>query len=71
MSYGLKHEWLFFGKMLGYSETRGGEPMEDKRQSKVITMKTERANITIYRPQAIEEERERILKRIAEIKAMW
>lgn len=45
--------------------------MENKRQYKVITMKTERANITIYRPQVTEEEWERILKRIAEIKAAW
>lgn len=45
--------------------------MKDKKQQEPITIKTERATIIIYPPKTTEEERERILKEIARLKATW
>lgn len=44
---------------------------EKKRPVKTYIYKTEGATIIIHRPEVTEEERERILERIAEIKATW
>ena len=50
------------------SERHGGEKMKEIKET---VLKMDGATIIIYRPTVPEEEKERILKRIAQIKATW